>query len=121
MQARVKISPQLTLRPLDPLVDIIRGIGGRIEKDGNGFNIRGTESLSLFYKNNTGIFRDAMSRVIQQIPFKQSVHTVLKKTAPISSQLRSGMLQSTPLWREGISGALETGRVSSSYIDLSLQ
>jgi len=121
MQARVKISPQLTLRPLDPLVDIIRGIGGRIEKDGNGFNIRGTESLSLFYKNNTGIFRDAMSRVIHQVPFKKSVHTVLKKTAPISSQFLSGILLSTPLFREGISLELETGQVSSSYIDLTLK
>ncbi len=121
MLATVKITPQLEKRPLDPLVDIIRGIGGKIEKTDNSFTVKGSESLSLFNKNNAGIFRDRITRVIHQLPFKKSVLNILHKTAPISSQFLSGILLSFPIFKDGISLELKAEQVSASYITLTLK
>ncbi|MCB5230065.1 MAG: 3-phosphoshikimate 1-carboxyvinyltransferase [Candidatus Cloacimonas sp.] len=99
MQAEISLSPQLKKRPIEPLFDIIRSLGGIIEWSGETIIVKGTTPLTLTAKTKS----------------------LLTQYQQISSQFLSGLLLSSPLLQnDELSLTIPPSQVSLPYLDISL-
>ncbi|MBW6515759.1 MAG: 3-phosphoshikimate 1-carboxyvinyltransferase [Candidatus Cloacimonetes bacterium] len=99
MNARIKLSPQLNERPVEPFLDLIPALGGDAFKSGTMIYVKGKVFLSL----------------------TKEAEEILAQNASISSQFLSAILLSTPLFEKGIRIKQTKEQVSSSYISLTLK
>ena len=98
MDAGVRVSPQLARRPHEPLLEMIRSMGGSITREMDIFYVRGAENLH----------------------FTPETQELIARYAGQSSQYLSGILLSAPLLEDELRIEVPEEQVSSSYLNLTI-
>lgn len=98
MNASLLLSPQLACRPLKPVIEIIKSMGGKIIAQDSCINIEGRNTLS----------------------FTNETKTLLEKYAAVSSQFLSGCSLTVPSVKDGLEIPFFPDQVSLSYLNLTI-